>query len=443
MSEALSSTQNQFQHKAPKARPHPALGSIQVNTPPAFWAVSLLATTFVISSAVYLYLGHYTRTATMTGMLVPTAGLMTLSATGPGQVLQVDVHQGDRVLAGQTLASFEDPLNSAALGNTRELISSELESERKGLQQDLVTQSALSASQMTSTEANITNLEAQVTQIDGQLELQQREAAMTAKLLKSILPLRKQGIVSIYDMQQQQISSFNAELQVKALNRERLSLTQQLSQARQQLRQIPLTLASQENVTRNKLAQVAQNLAQNEAQREWVLKAPRTGIVSTLLMKLGQPVTTGQPLLTMVPAGSRLEAQLLVPSSAIGFVHEGQRVVLRYQAFPYQKFGLHFGEVEQVSRSALSPQEVAMLVGGQVTAPLYRVMVRLNDQYVQAYGEPVALRPGMALSADIRLDRRRLIEWILEPLYGFGRRMMTQSATMKSGSEAATTRVRA
>lgn len=98
--------------------------------------------------------------------------------------------------------------------------------------------------------------------------------------------------------------------------------------------------------------------------------------------------------------------------------------------------------LEQVSRSALSPQEVAMLVGGQVIAPLYRVMVRLNDQYVHAYGEPVALRPGMALSADIRIDRRRLIEWILEPLYGFGRRIMTQSATLKSGSEAASTRVR-
>ncbi len=249
-----------------------------------------------------------------------------------------------------------------------------------------------------------------------------------ASLLKSIMPLRRQGIVSVYDYQQQQADTFNAELQVKALQRERLSLAQQLAQARERLAQIPLTLAAQQNATRNKLAQLEQALAQNEAQREWVLQAPRAGIVSTVLMKPGQAVTAGEPLLTVVPAGSQLEAQLLVPSSAVGFVRRGQRVVLRYQAFPYQKFGLHFGEVDQVSRSALSPQEVAVLVGQQVSAPLYRVLVRLNAQFVDAYGRPVELRPGMALRADILLDRRRLIDWVLEPLYGFGRRMMVRPA---------------
>ena len=69
-----------------------------------------------------------------------------------------------------------------------------------------------------------------------------------------------------------------------------------------------------------------------------------------------------------------------------------------------------------------------MLIGQQVSAPLYRVLVRLNGQSVDAYGEPVALRPGMALSADILLDRRRLIEWVLEPLYGFSRRMMASAS---------------
>ena len=249
-----------------------------------------------------------------------------------------------------------------------------------------------------------------------------------AALLKSIEPLRKQGIISLYDLQQQQADTFNAELQVKALQRERLSLAQQLAQAEQQRAQVPLTLAARQDATRNKLAQIEQALAQNEAQREWVVKAPRAGIVATLLIKPGETVSAGEPLLTVMPRRSRLEAQLLVPSSAVGFVRRGQQVVLRYQAFPYQRFGLHFGEVGQVSRSALSPQEVAALVGRQSTAPLYRVMVRLRGQTVRAYGKPVALRPGMALHADILLDRRRLIQWVLEPLYGFSRRMMASAS---------------
>ncbi|MHB1992677.1 HlyD family efflux transporter periplasmic adaptor subunit, partial [Metallibacterium scheffleri] len=191
-----------------------------------------------------------------------------------------------------------------------------------------------------------------------------------------------------------------------------------------QLAQIPLNLAAQQSATHSKLAEIEQALANNEAQRAWVLRAPRAGVVSTLLLKPGQMVAAGQSLLAILPAGSTLEAQLLVPSQAIGFVRSGQRVVLRYQAFPYQKFGLHEGIVTQVSRSALSPQEVSGLMGQQVTVPLYRVMVRLGQQTVNAYGKPVGLLPGMALHADILLDRRRLIDWVLEPLYGFSRRFM-------------------
>ena len=427
MDEEQGGHEELFRREALQSQRRAALGSIQINTPPAFWAVSLLAVAFVVAAVTYLFLGHYTQRATVQGTLVPASGLVTLSATGAGDVLAVNVHQGERVSAGETLASFDNPLESAALGNTLAFITSELNTERKGLEQDLATQWALSTSRRATLRQSVSSFRAQLQQIDSQLVLQRKEAANMAALLKSIEPLRKQGIISLYDLQQQQADTFNAELQVKALRRERLGLAQQLAQAQQQLAQVPLTLAAQQNATRNKLAQLEQALAQNEAQREWVVKAPRAGIVATLLIKPGETVSAGEPLLTVVPRRSRLEAQLLVPSSAVGFVRGGQQVVLRYQAFPYQRFGLHFGEVGQVSRSALSPQEVAALVGRQSTVPLYRVMVRLRGQTVRAYGQPVALRPGMTLHADILLDRRRLIEWVLEPLYGFSRRMLASA----------------
>ena len=427
MDEEQGGHEELFRREALQSQRRAALGSIQINTPPAFWAVSLLAVAFVVAAVTNLFLGHYTQRATVQGTLVPASGLVTLSATGAGDVLAVNVHQGERVSAGETLASFDNPLESAALGNTLAFITSELNTERKGLEQDLATQWALSTSRRATLRQSVSSFRAQLQQIDSQLVLQRKEAANMAALLKSIEPLRKQGIISLYDLQQQQADTFNAELQVKALRRERLGLAQQLAQAQQQLAQVPLTLAAQQNATRNKLAQLEQALAQNEAQREWVVKAPRAGIVATLLIKPGETVSAGEPLLTVVPRRSRLEAQLLVPSSAVGFVRGGQQVVLRYQAFPYQRFGLHFGEVGQVSRSALSPQEVAALVGRQSTVPLYRVMVRLRGQTVRAYGQPVALRPGMTLHADILLDRRRLIEWVLEPLYGFSRRMLASA----------------
>ena len=60
-------------------------------------------------------------------------------------------------------------------------------------------------------------------------------------------------------------------------------------------------------------------------------------------------------MLKIVPQHATMQAELLAPSSAVGFIHEGERVLLRYSAFPYQKFGEYWGTVVSVSRAALSP----------------------------------------------------------------------------------------
>ncbi|WP_031339964.1 HlyD family efflux transporter periplasmic adaptor subunit, partial [Xanthomonas maliensis] len=185
------------------------------------------------------------------------------------------------------------------------------------------------------------------------------------------------------------------------------------------------------NELHRQLAQVEQAMAQNEANRSSELRAPTSGTISSLLVRPGASVSLGQSLLAIVPDGSRLQAQLLVPSQAVGFVHPGIDVTLHYQAFPYQKFGLHHGVVSSVSRSALTPGEVSLLLGGG-TQPasaagaaadsLYLARVDLATQTVDAYGRQEPLRPGMALDADMLLDRRRIVEWIFEPLYGMGHR---------------------
>ena len=412
-----------FRPQALDAQRSSALGRIQVNTPLSHWLVTAVVSAFIAAFLTYLCLGHYTRRANVAGSLVPSAGLITLDASGFGRVVRVPVHQGERVRRGQILAEFDNPLDSAALGNTQDYITTQLKTERTGLEQDLQTQQALAASQMASLGASIDSLRAQAQQIRGQLALQRQEAASMQQLLTRITPLASKGDISAFDLQQQQANALNAQLQVKALRRQWLTTQQQLAQSEQQRAQIPLNLAAQQNDTRSKLAQISQALAQNEAQRAWVLRAPRGGVVSSLLLKAGQTVTSGQPLLSILPQGSTLEAQLLVSSASIGFVHPGQRVVLRYQAYPYQKFGLHAGVVQEVSRNALSPQEVTLLTGQQVGAPMYRIIVRPDAQHIEAYGHPAALMPGMALQADILLDRRRLIDWVLDPLYGFGRRL--------------------
>ena len=55
--------------------------------------------------------------------------------------------------------------------------------------------------------------------------------------------------------------------------------------------------------------------------------------------------------------------------------------------------------------------------GATASEPIYRIVVELVSQRVNAYGQSLALQPGMTLEADVSLERRRLAEWVLEPLY--------------------------
>ena len=133
-----------------------------------------------------------------------------------------------------------------------------------------------------------------------------------------------------------------------------------------------------------------------------------------------QTVTPAMAIATLVPADDRLQAQLYAPSNAIGFVQPGQSVVLRYQPFPYQKFGHSFGHIVAVSRTALSLNDLQTLpLGGntlQAGEPLYRITVDLDRETVLAYGQEQRLQPGTQVDADVLQDRRKLIEWVFEPM---------------------------
>jgi membrane fusion protein len=172
---------------------------------------------------------------------------------------------------------------------------------------------------------------------------------------------------------------------------------------------------------------LTQEASANAAQRQAMIVASQSGVVTAIAVHQGQSVAVGQTLATLVPqhgpgAVVPLEAQLYTPSRAAGFVRPGQTVWLRYAAFPYQKFGMARGVVRRVSPTPVNPQDLpagqqqALLLGAQSTEPLYKINVTLTTDVITAYGEQYPLKAGMALEADVVRDRRAVWEWLLEPV---------------------------
>jgi membrane fusion protein len=198
-------------------------------------------------------------------------------------------------------------------------------------------------------------------------------------------------------------------------------LSRNNSSAKAELPTVEMKVQTQLDQIRRQVSELQQGSVQEEAKRENVIRAPVAGVFTNVAANRGEAVADEAPLAMVVPKGSGLHAQLLVPTRAIGFVQPGQEVVLRYDAFPFQRFGQYRGTVEQVSRTVWSAGEKV----GQVTVrePVYRVDVRLDAQYVVSGDQRLALRPGMSVNADILQEKRRVWEWVFEPILSLKQRM--------------------
>lgn len=412
-----------FRPQAIEANRYRLLGSVSVSTPPYRWLMVLLVGLLTVSIVSFLVLGSYTRRERVTGELLPSEGLLNVASPIAGTLTQVRVNEGESIAVGAAIAEISGEV-STALGATHETIARELAKERVRLQDNLAGQHQLSVEAVQGWRTTAEMLHEELTHVGQQQQQRTRQVELEESHLQKLLTMRSEGFASNSQVEQQQNALLDAQARLSDLGRQRIEVGQQLQEIEQKLRAQPLNEASQLNDIRGKLDSVTRDLAQNESQRSVILRAPDSSVVATLLVKPGQVVGAGQTVASLLPEGARLEARLMVPSSGIGFIRIGQRVVLRYQAFPYEKFGQQSGHVTEISRTALSPQEVATLTGSQnVSEQYYRVNVALDRQDIQVYGHAEKLKPGMAVDADVLVDKRRLYEWALEPLYAIGRKM--------------------
>jgi membrane fusion protein len=181
------------------------------------------------------------------------------------------------------------------------------------------------------------------------------------------------------------------------------------------LSQLPIVIAQKVQTLRNELSGTEQRMAEIKGRRAYVIRAPLAGRVSTLQASIGQNAHPQRPQLEIIPEHAVLQAELFVPARAIGFIEAGQSVRLLFDAFPYQHFGTYRGEVARVSQTMLMTADTGSPL--RLNEPTYRVIAALERQDVDVAGKKVPLQPDMLLKADILLERRSLMDWLLSPLH--------------------------
>lgn len=407
-----------FRREVLEARRAGGLGGVSLAQPPGWWMLVATASAAALVIALYLVFGSYTRRSPVVGQLVPALGLATVQAPAAGVVEEMRAGEGTRVAAGEVLAIIAVPRVSIASGPAGADLEQNLRAREAGLQSARQGQQRSLAVQAAGLTAQLDAARHELALVEAETGTRERQIHLSEAALARLRELHAQRFVSPVQLQQQESAWLDQVGALQALRRQAATLQRSLVQLRQALDELPGQRQTLQAGVQRDLAALAQERVELEAQGAVVITAPVAGVVATQIAKPGQAVQAGQPLLTVLPGDGRLEAELLVPSRAAGFITPGDRVLLRYQAFPWQKFGHQQGRVASISRSALAPQELGTWAGAAGgNQPLYRVTVALARQSITAYGKPEALKPGMLLDADILGETRRLGEWLFEPLY--------------------------
>ena len=172
------------------------------------------------------------------------------------------------------------------------------------------------------------------------------------------------------------------------------------------------------------LEKLRQELARHEHRHGLLeLRAPASGTVKDLATHTpGTVVAPGTILMTIVPLGETLRAEVWISNDDVGFVRAGQPVKLKLAAFEFQKYGMVDGTVAQVSADATEAPNPNTRSGGlagrdrPAGALAFRTLVDLKEQELVADMHRYKLAPGMQTIAEIHLGTRTVLEYILSPV---------------------------
>ena len=367
---------------------------------------------------VWLCTSSYARKVTVLGWLEPPEGLIRIYPEASGLVKEILVKEGDEVDEGQILLVISGDVSLASGGRLEARLLEEFKEQKKLLEEQLIRLAQIRTvnqadliQQFNSAKDELTILASQKTTLEKRYELIGNQKSRIAQLAKS-------GNASEVEVESIAVQVLEVESEKQQLERIQISQVNKIKQLEAQLDLLPSQTKNQSDQLHERISSIRLRVTQLSGELSHAIKAPRAGIINNLQAVVGQQAqANGQaPLLTLLPNNSSLNAQVLIPVHSAGFLAEGQSLNIRFDAFPYQKFGIYSGQVTLVSNTILLPNEI-LNAPISVSEPVYRITAELDQPYVRAYGKDLPLRPGMTLSADIKLGNRTLLQWLLEPIY--------------------------
>ncbi|HCF9255143.1 TPA: HlyD family type I secretion periplasmic adaptor subunit [Pseudomonas aeruginosa] len=411
---------------------HPAPRIIQ-------WAIMAFAALTLLWACV----GEIDVVATASGKIVPSGKSKVIQPSEVAVVKAIHVYDGQQVKAGDLLVELDTSMTSAdvqRLGN--DLLAAQVDSARAQALLDAIQHNAPPASlaqliPQASSEQQLAAqrwLQGQYLELQSTLEqsaaaIEQRSAEIQAAQssvasLQLSLPITRELAADYKRLLDKQFVAKHAylEKQQSLLDQERELSTQQSrvrelsaakkaaqSQRSSVIAQTRRAMLDLQHESAQRAAALSQELKKAQ-QRDHLmhLRAPVDGTVQQLAIHTnGGVVTEAQPLMVIVPSDQPLEVEAVLENKDIGFVRPGQTVEIKVETFSFTKYGVVDGIVQSISSDAIEDERLGLV---------YSARIQLKKNTIQVSENLIALSPGMAVRAEVKTDKRKVIDYFLSPL---------------------------
>jgi multidrug efflux pump subunit AcrA (membrane-fusion protein) len=389
-------------------------GSVILINVPSFRLLSCFLVFTVLTGIVFIANSTFSSYERVEGILKSVGGELKVYPSKTGVVQQLFVHEGQEVKVGDSIGVIRTSVSKSDGQSEEEREKLQIEAQIQNLvkqKQFTVERYKLESKRLKST---LLGASQRLESVEQQLALNAEHLQINQKLLRARTLMHKTGNVTNVEVESARIEVLTVKGKAQQYQAEVEKLKTDIERSQNDLSGLPTAELSELASLDNDISALKRQLIKLENQIEILVQARQPGIITNINAPEGELAHHDFPLLSIASLDRELIAELYVPARARAFIADGQSVFVRFDAFPHQFYGDLHGKVYEVSNMLLFPSDWPNPLN--LKQPVYRVKVKLDSQAMLVAGEPVNLQQGLFLDADIVLERRTILDYLISPI---------------------------
>ncbi|MEI2266801.1 HlyD family secretion protein [Erwinia sp. CGal63] len=385
------------------------------------WLVAATSLLFFVLLVAFVVFGTFTRRINVNGEIISLPHAITIFAPQQGFITKSWAATGDRVKKGDRLYQI-DVSRITSTGNV---------SARSvdAINQQIALSETIIERLQKNKAATLRNLQHQLDQYRAahqkSLELVSEAGKGLNGMRQSMTDYRgylRKGLINQEQFANQRYLFYQQQNAWQSLNTQVIQESLQISSLESELLTKGIEYDNQISQYQAQRSDLMRQLAEVDASGTLFINAPSDGKIESMSVTEGQMVSVGDSLAQLTPFSSnRYYLMLWLPDTSVPYVHPGDAINLRYEAFPFEKYGQFPGHILSISNVPASYQEMGkyntLPRTDGVIEPYYKVIVALEESRFSYQGKPLALSSGMKAQATLFLEKRPLWQWMLSPYY--------------------------